>query len=436
MRYTYRKGFLWIGIYILLSLVPLGIALTGDVPAYRSFWIELGVALGFIGLAMFGLQFLYSGRFRWVAPTYGMDNILQYHKEVGIISVLFVLAHPVTLILTNTEYLSYYDPTVNLPRAIALLFVTPALILIIASSLWRISFGLNYEKWRLLHGFLALSIVFIGVVHSIQVGHYMAPLWKKIALATTMGASMYLVIHTRIIRPWLNRKKPYRIVDVKKEDEESYSITLDAEGHKRMDFISGQFAWITIGPTPFSLQQHPFSVASSSRDKTISFTAKQSGDFTGKWKDFKPGTKAFLEGPFGSFTPEKDSHLFLIMGGIGVTPAMSMLRTMRDNKDRRKALLIYANVKWEEATFHQELEEISREIDLKVVHILEEPPEEWEGEEGLVDQDLLKKYLPEKPNEYMYFICGPGPLMDISEISLRNLGIDWRRIYSERFEIV
>lgn len=436
MRYTYRRGFLWIFIYVLLALVPLGIVLVADVPAYRSFWIELGVALGFIGLAMFGLQFLYSGRFLWVAPSFGMDNILQYHKEVGIISVLFVLAHPVTLILTNPDYLSYYDPGVNLLRAIALLFVTPALIFIIATSLWRISFGLDYEKWRLLHGFLALAIVFIGIVHSIQVGYYLDPLWKKIAIAALLGASMYLVIHTRIIRPWLNRKKPYQIVDVKAEDKNTYSLVLEAKGHNRLNFKPGQFTWITVGPTPFSLQQHPFSIASSSEDRTISFSAKEAGDFTGKWKDFKPGTKAFLEGPFGSFTPEEDSHLFLIMGGIGVTPGMSMLRTMRDQKDPRRSILLYANVAWEEATFHKELEELSREINLKVVHVLEKPPKDWEGEEGLISQELLEKYLPDEPNNYMYFICGPGPMMDITEISLRNLGIDWRRIYSERFEIV
>lgn len=436
MRYTYRRGFLWIFIYILLALVPLGIALAGNVPEYRSFWIELGVALGFTGLGMFGLQFLYSGRFRWVAPTYGMDNILQYHKEVGIISVLFVLAHPITLILTKPEYLSYYDPGVNLLRAIALLFVTPAVILIIASSLWRISFGLDYEKWRLVHGFLALAIVFIGIVHSIQVGHYLDPLWKKISIAALLGSCMYLVIHTRIVRPWLNRKKPYKIIDVKAEDGASYSLTLEAKGHQRLNFISGQFAWITVGPTPFSLQQHPFSIASSAVDKTISFTAKETGDFTSSWKNITPGTEAYLEGPFGSFTPEKDSNLFLIMGGIGVTPGMSMLRTMRDRKDTRHAILLYANVAWDEATFHEELEALSREINLKVVHILEEPPDKWEGEKGLINQELLEKFLPDQPNNYMYFICGPGPMMDISEISLRNMGIDWRRIYSERFEIV
>lgn len=436
MRYTYQRGFLWIFVYIFLSLVPLGIALLGEIPDYRTFWIEFGVALGFIGLAMMGLQFMFSGRFRKIAPTYGMDNIIQFHREMGILAFLFVLAHPITLILSNTEFLSYFDPSVNFMRAIALSYVTLALILIMATSFWRISFGLNYERWRLLHGFLALSIVFVGIVHSVQVAHYLDPLWKKIAIAAMMGTAMYLVIHTRIIRPWRMRKKPYRVVEVKREKGESWTVILEPKGPWKMNYISGQFGWITIGHTPFKLQQHPFSFASSPREQTISFTAKETGDFTKSLGDIKPGTEAFLEGPFGSFTPEKELNLFMVMGGIGVTPAMSMLRTMRKDQDPRKAILIYANKNWDDVTFDEELEELSQEIDLKVVHVLEEPPKGWNGEEGLVSKELLSKYMTEQPETFMYFICGPEPLMDITEVSLRELGIDWRLIYAERFEIV
>lgn len=73
---------------------------------------------------------------------------------------------------------------------------------------------------------------------------------------------------------------------------------------------------------------------------------------------------------------------------------------------------------------------------MKLIHLLEKPPENWEGESGLVSIELLKKYLPENPEHFMYFICGPKPLMDISELALRDLGIDWRLIYTERFEII
>jgi predicted ferric reductase len=436
MRYTYRRGFSWLFIFTLLALVPLGLALAGYIPEYRTFWIEFGVALGFIALALFGLLFLFSGRYAWIAPTFGMDNIIQYHREIGIIAFLFVLGHPVVLILEDPGFLSYFDPRVNLMRAIALIYVTLAVIFILATSLWRTSFGLQYEYWRILHGFLALSIVFVGVVHSIQVSHYLEPLWKKIAIAGIMGACMYLVIHTRIVRPWLNRKRPYRVVEVKEERGDCFSLTLEPDGHRKMKFYPGQFAWITICDTPFTLQQHPYSFASSARSNTITFTSKVVGDFTATWEHIKPGRKAFLEGPFGSFTPEKDSHLFFIMGGIGVTPCMSMLRTMRDDRDPRQAILLYASGDWEGATFREELEELKRTINLKIVYVIENPPDDWDGEEGFLDEKMLKKYLPKNPEQFMYFICGPTAMMDVAEVALRDQGIDWRRVYSERFEIV
>jgi predicted ferric reductase len=436
MKYSYRKGFLWLFIFLLLALIPLGIALAGNVPAYRTFWQEFAVGLGFIALALFGLQFLFSGRFDWVAPSYGMDNIIQYHREIGILAFVCIMAHPLTLLIAEPQFLSYFDPRVNLMRAIALTYVTLAILAILLTSIWRSAFGLSYEKWRLLHGFLALSIVFVGVVHSIQVSHYLEPLWKKIALAAVMACFMYLAIHTRIIRPWLNRKRPYEVLRVSDERGECFSLTLKPIGHRRLQFQPGQFAWITIHDTPFTLQQHPFSIASSAGDETISFTSKILGDFTATWQHIKPGTRAFLEGPFGSFIPSRTHHLFFIMGGIGVTPCMSILRTMRDEKDPRKVILMYANASWEEVTFREELEDISRNIQLRVVHLLEEAPVDWHGEKGLLTEEMLNKYLPEDLGNWMFFICGPGPLMDIAEIGLRNKGVDWRLVFSERFEIV
>lgn len=436
MKYSYRNGFLWLLIYFLLALLPLLIGVLGRMPEYRGFALELGVALGFIGLGMLGLQFLFSGRIKQIAPTYGMDNILQYHREMGILAFIFILAHPIILIISEPEFLNYFSPEENLPRAFALVFVLVAVIIVTASSLWRLRFGLSYEYWRLLHGFLSLAVIFIGVVHSIQVSYYLNNLWQQVMLAIIFGAFAYLVIHTRIVRPWLSRKKPYIVTEVIAERDDCWTLSLEPSGHDGMRFRCGQFVWITLGETPFSLQQHPFTIASACNDRKILLTAKASGDFTSTWKNIQPGTKAFLEGPFGSFTSEPSKNIFMIMGGIGVTPGMSFLRTMRKEKDPRQAVLLYANPDWETVTFREELYDISKDINLKLVHVLEEPPENWQGETGLINIELLKKHLPEKPEEFAYYLCGPKPMQDAAELSLRDLGIDWRLIYSERFEII
>ncbi|TVR79688.1 MAG: xylene monooxygenase [Chitinophagaceae bacterium] len=436
MKYTYKSAAIWLVIYLFLALLPLLLAVTGSIPEYRDFGTELGVAFGFIGLGLLGLQFLISGRFKQVAPKFGMDNILQYHREMGIIAFVLILAHPLTLILSNSDFLSFFNPYENLPRALALIFVIPAIILLMLSSLWRLSLGLSYENWRLLHGVLSLSIIFIGLTHTIQVSHYIEPLWKKTSLVVLFAFYAYLLLHSRLIRPWLNLRKPYKVKEVVEERGDCSTLHLEPVGHKGKSFKCGQFMWITIGNTPFSLQQHPFSIASDCLGKTISLTAKAMGDFTSKWKDIKPGTTAYLEGPYGSFTPEKGKNLFMISGGIGITAMMSTLRTMRKEKDMREVVLIYGNSSFEEITFREELEDMSKLMNLQLVLVLEETPDDWGGEECYIDSDKISKYFPSNPDTFAFYICGPMPMQDAAELSLRDLGVDWRLIYSERYKII
>ncbi len=438
MNYTLRRGVFWFAVFAALALIPLVIGRVGQSPPPRSFMVELGVALGFLALALLSLQFVFSGRITRVAPRFGMDNILQFHREMGVIGVLFALAHPIILIGADSAFFEYFDPRTNAPRGVLLSLVTVCLVAIAATSLWRLSFRLDYEWWRFLHGALALFIVVIGLVHALQVAHYLQAGWKKGVLAMFVGACAWALVDTRLIRPWRNARRPYQVVDVRPERDRSWSLTLEPAGHDGVRFVPGQFAWITLGTTPFTLQQHPFSFASSARSRRVTFTAKELGDFTGTWKDIEPGTRAFLEGPFGSFTPDPSPRtgLFLVMGGIGVTPAMSMLRTLRDDGDGRPIVLIYGNQDWENVTFREELEEMAGTMNLKLVHVLEHAPTGWTGETGFVTRELLEEYLPRDRMAYQYFVCGPDPLMNVTEVGLRDLGIPWTRVYTERFSIV
>jgi predicted ferric reductase len=436
LKYTLGAGMKWLFAYALLAALLLIIAWVGHAGAHRGVLIEWATALGVLGLSMLALQSLFTGRFRGVAPAFGMDNILQFHREIGLVATVVVLAHPVLSIIGDAQYLEFFDPRVNFMRAVALIFATLAILLLAATSLWREAFKLNYEKWRLLHGLLGLAILFIGVVHALQVSNYFDPLWKKVALIAFVGGCMYLVLHTRLVRPYRGKALPYRVQQVKEERGDAWTLVLAPEQGERMSFVPGQFVWITLGPTPYSLQQHPFTIASSTREPTLAITAKALGDFTRSWASVKPGTTAFLEGPFGSFTPVRGYDLFLIMGGIGITPAMSMLRTLCEEGDGRRAILLYANSEPKDITFQDELDRLAKKMDLQVVHVLEELPKDWPGVEGRVDKKLIARYLPAEPTRCTYYICGPNALMDAAEEALRELGVPWDHIYTERFEIV
>ena len=154
---------------------------------------------------------------------------------------------------------------------------------------------------------------------------------------------------------------------------------MEPVGHDGLNFEPGQYAWFTLGDTPLSLQQHPFSIASAANSRQLCISANAVGDFTKSLKSIETGTKAWIEGPFGSFVPDPDPNvsLFLVAGGIGITPMMSMLRTFQRSDEKRRIILLYANPDLDRASFAGELERLEQELNLDVVHVLEEPPEDW-----------------------------------------------------------
>ena len=58
-------------VYLLFILAPLFALLVGQLPPRRDFWTGFSIAIGYAGLAMMGLQFGLTARFRYVAEPWG-----------------------------------------------------------------------------------------------------------------------------------------------------------------------------------------------------------------------------------------------------------------------------------------------------------------------------------------------------------------------------
>jgi ferredoxin-NADP reductase len=148
----------------------------------------------------------------------------------------------------------------------------------------------------------------------------------------------------------------------------------------------------------------------------------------------RPGTRLLLDGPHGSYRPRRHAERFvLIAGGIGITPIISLLRTAADAGDHRPFMLVYGSLRWEEVTFREELEELEQRLDLRVVHVLTEPPPEWGGEAGFVDTDLLARHLPAQLGRAEVFLCGPPPMLSAALDGLERLGVAPEHVHAEQF---
>ena len=97
------RGAVWVIVYLLFILAPLFALLAGALPPARDFWTEFAVAIGYSGLAMMGLQFGLTARFRYVTAPWGEDVIYHFHRQISLIAVGLVFAHPLILIAVQPE---------------------------------------------------------------------------------------------------------------------------------------------------------------------------------------------------------------------------------------------------------------------------------------------------------------------------------------------
>jgi predicted ferric reductase len=439
MRAGIASVLAWVMLYLLLALLPMAIAMIGERPAPRAWLVETGAVLGLLGLGVLAMQLVISGRHRWFAGTVGKDNLLQFHLSTGVFGWLLLLTHPLLLMAGDPGFLAWLDPREGLLRAVTLAGLLVSLSLLVVTSLWRVQLGLQYETWRSVHAAMALLVVAGGLAHALIGAHHTAGLPQQIALVLVVAVPLGLLLETRLLRPHRLRRRPWRVTEVEMRRAEAVRLVLEADGHDGMGYRPGQHAWLTLGDTPFSLQQHPFSMSSSNRDpRRLEFTIKQAGDFTNTLSDIAPGTRAWLEGPYGVFTrePSVERRAVFIAGGIGITPILSMLRSCSEHGARPAMWLIYACENESEIVMREALEALARELPLTLVIVLTDPPEHWQGETGFVDAELLERILPQDAADIDYYICGPPPMMDEAEPALRQRGAAIGRLYSERFDLV
>jgi predicted ferric reductase len=433
-----REVVIWTSLFIIMVLVPLYFSLSGHEGRFRGFWVEFGIGLGFVGIAMMGLQFVLTARFRNVASKFGTDALLNFHRQAGYVAYFFILGHVIVLLAASPYTIHYFDPSINAPRAFALITVILLLTLLVGLTIWREELKIPYEWWRISHGIFAFVIILIGLAHILMVSFYISEIWQKAFWIILVGFAISMLVHVRIIKPFKMLKRPYSVTDLYQETPEIWTLEIEPDNHEGISFEPGQFAWLTIGPTPFTIQQHPFSFSSSSeKTDSYAFTIKELGDFTSTIKKVKTGDRVYLEGPYGAFTVKPDmKQLFFIVGGIGITPVMSLLKTMNDQNDQRPVTLMYGNPELESVTFRKELNELQKELNLNIIHVLEEAPRDWEGHRGLINEELIDSYLPENSRKTDFFVCGPEPMMDIAENHLRSRDVPVYKIHSERFNIV
>lgn len=205
-------------------------------------------------------------------------------------------------------------------------------------------------------------------------------------------------------------------------------LKIVTEKPKGYNFIPGQATEIAINKNAWKNERRPFTFTCLPSDNFLEFTIKTYPSHKGVTNELlhlKQGDELILHDVFGTISYRGEG--VFIAGGAGVTPFISILRSLRSKNEMGGNKLIFANKTKSDIILEQEFTELLGD---KFINILSD--EKLEGyANGYMSEEFLKINISDLKKRV--YLCGPEPMMDSIEKQLLNIGVDTKLIVKEEF---
>lgn len=205
-----------------------------------------------------------------------------------------------------------------------------------------------------------------------------------------------------------------------------------------LDFIAGQYLqFIFDEKDRRNRNLNKFLSFSSAPEKGIFEATKRlsASDFSSRLKNLKAGDEVLIKAPMGKCVlhPEHNKVLFLV-GGIGITPVISMLEDIRKNKIDKDIYLIYANRHFQDVAFADTLDKMEREIrGFNLIHAFSDcEVVDAKCEVGTISHEMLKRRVFDF-RERMIYVFGPPAMVNAVKAVCRELDCDEKCLLTETF---
>ncbi|MEM7642851.1 MAG: 2Fe-2S iron-sulfur cluster-binding protein [Pseudomonadota bacterium] len=236
---------------------------------------------------------------------------------------------------------------------------------------------------------------------------------------------------------------PLSVVDVRKTTKDAVVVSLQPVNGGDFDFTQGQYLTFRRDFDGTEVRRS-YSICAGRGDGLQVGIKKVAGGAFSTWANeaLKPGMVLDAMEPMGQFhapiTPGQGKHYLAFAGGSGITPVLSILKTVLAEEPDSTFTLVYANRAAKTIMFREELEALKNTHmgRLTIVHILESGAEEIELFSGRVDQAkcaaLFERWI-DVASVDLAFICGPEPMMLAIAEALRAHGLTDDQIKFELF---
>jgi ring-1,2-phenylacetyl-CoA epoxidase subunit PaaE len=239
-----------------------------------------------------------------------------------------------------------------------------------------------------------------------------------------------------------------KVKDIKRETSEAVSVAFEipAQQQPEYQFKQGQYITLKLNINGEEIRRS-YSICSSPYDKELRVAVKEvAGGKASTFinRELKIGSNMEVMTPMGSFhsvlSGANKKKYILFAGGSGITPMMSIIKSVLYVEKQSNITLIYANKNELSTIFKNELDALSlSNPNLKVVYVFDEPQTKISDlQTGIITSDkalsLIETYGGVNADEY--FICGPGAMMENVKTTLETLKVESGKIHIEYFNAV
>ena len=364
----------------------------------------------------------------------GHDRLVTWHRKLGPWSLYLIGAH-VLLILVGFagqdsiplykelwQFLTLYD---------WMWFALAGFMLMVlagVTSYKKARAKMSYETWWMVH-VLTYAAVAASFMHQIAngsmfVGH---PLNRAywIGLYVAMAAA---IIYWRFWVPlFRSLKVNLKVQKIVMEGPGVVSVIMKGRNLEQLAAQGGQFFGWRFLARGHALMSHPYSLSAAPTKNHVRITVKDLGDHSRSLAMLKPGTRVFVEGPYGAFTAGRSTmpHVVLVGGGVGITP----IRALMDEFNGGAQIdVIFRASREEDLVLKAEMDYLANNSDGSMrIHYLV-----GSRTNHPMDAHSLKALVPQFADSDIY-ICGPEPLVSAVRKAAEDLGVPKNRFHDEAF---
>ena len=255
----------------------------------------------------------------------------------------------------------------------------------------------------------------------------------------------------------MNKFYQLKVLEVKKETKDSTSITFDVPSdlYETFNYKPGQYLTLKFNLKNEEVRRSYSLCSSPALDEPLRVGVKRvkNGLVSNHINDnIKIGDIIDVMPPNGRFFAEtkKGNYktYYLFSAGSGITPILSILRTILITEEHSYVHMIFGNRSMESIMFNDELETLQNDYQDRfvLVHTLSRPKSNWSDlwktskektfRKGRVDTEAVKWFVNEFPpyaQNVEYYVCGPGSMIENTQKALKSIDVPNERVFIESF---